>query len=63
MPPLQGRKGKEEQEGCDKLAHTKNGSRMNVIPGARSCTMVTMKLIEPSSDEVMRKNIPINQAV
>ena len=37
--------------------HTKNGSRMKVRPRARSCTMVTMKFTEPSSDEVMSRTI------
>ena len=36
-------------------AQTKNGRRNQVRPGARSCTMVVMKFIEPSSDEKMMK--------
>src|SRR6266545_5660188 len=44
-------------------AHTKNGSRIQLRPLARSCTVVTMKLIEPSSDDVIRKIIPISHNV
>ena len=43
--------------------HTKNGSRKNVSPGARSWMMVVMKLIEPNSDDVIRKTIPISHSV
>ena len=39
-------------------AHTKNGSRNQVMPGARSCTIVVMKFIAPSSDEKMSSSIP-----
>ena len=44
-------------------AQTKNGSRIQVKPGARSCTIVTMKLIEPRSDDVIRNAIPISHQV
>ena len=44
-------------------AQTKNGRRMKLSPLARSCTVVTMKLIEPSSDEVIRKIIPMSHQV
>ena len=44
-------------------AHTKNGSRMKVRPFARSCTIVTMKLTDPSSDDVIRKTMPISHIV
>ena len=44
-------------------AQTKNGRRMQVRPFARSCTIVTMKLTEPSSDEVIRKTMPISHIV
>ena len=44
-------------------AQTKNGRRMQLRPFARSCTIVTMKLIEPSSDEVIRKIMPISHIV
>ena len=44
-------------------AQTKNGSRIQVRPFARSCTIVTMKLTEPSSDEVIRKTMPISHIV
>ena len=36
---------------------------MKLRPGARSCTVVTMKFTEPSSDEVMRKIMPTSQSV
>ena len=44
-------------------AHTKKGNRMNVSPLARSWMMVVMKLIAPSSDEVIRKIIPMSHIV
>ena len=44
-------------------AQTKNGSRIQLRPFARSCTIVTMKLTEPSSDEVIRKIMPISHIV
>ena len=44
-------------------AQTKKGSRMKLRPGARSCTVVTMKFTEPSNDEVMRNTIPTSQRV
>lgn len=42
---------------------TKNGKRMNDRPRARSWMMVTMRSTEPSSEEVMRKTMPINYPV
>ena len=36
-------------------AQTKNGSRNQVSPGARSWTIVVMKLTAPSSDEKIRQ--------
>ena len=44
-------------------AQTKNGSRIQLRPLARSCTMVVMKLTDPRSDEVIRKTIPISHIV
>src|SRR6185503_6939722 len=44
-------------------AHTKNGRRMKLSPLARSWTIVTMKLIEPSSDDVIRKIMPTSHSV
>ena len=41
-------------------AQTKNGSRIQLRPLARSWTIVTMKLTEPRSDEVIRKTMPIS---
>ena len=45
---------------CDQ---TKNGSRMNDRPGARSWTIVTMKLIDPKSDDVTMRSMPASQIV
>src|SRR5207249_3727834 len=36
-------------------AHTKNGNRMKESPFVRNWMMVTMKLTEPKSEEVIRK--------
>ena len=44
-------------------AQTKKGRRMKVRPLARSCTIVTMKLIEPRSDDVIRKTMPKSHTV
>jgi hypothetical protein len=44
-------------------AQTKNGSRMNDSPFARNWKMVTMKLTEPRSDDVIRKIMPMIQMV
>ena len=45
---------------CDQ---TKNGRRMKLRPGARNWMVVTMKFTEPSSDDVIRKIIPISHIV
>ena len=44
-------------------AQTKNGSRIQVMPGARNWMIVAMKFTEPSSDEVMRNTMPMSQNV
>src|SRR5437899_326011 len=44
-------------------AHTTKGSRQKVSPFARSCTVVTMKLIEPSKLEVMSSTMAKSHAV
>ena len=44
-------------------AQTKNGRRMNVSPFARNWKIVTMKLTEPRSDDVIRKTMPRIQTV
>ena len=41
-------------------AHTKNGKRMKVRPWRRSWIVVVMKLTAPSSDDVIRKIMPIS---
>ena len=42
-------------------AQTKNGIRIQVMPGARNWMMVAMKLTAPSSDEVMSSTMPTSQ--
>ena len=42
-------------------AQTKNGSRIHVMPGARSWMMVAMKFTAPSSDDVMSSTMPTSQ--
>src|SRR5688500_9135998 len=44
-------------------AHTKNGRRKKDRPRARSWKMVTMKLTEPRSEEVIRNTIPVSHQV
>ena len=44
-------------------AHTKKGNRMKVSPFTRSWIVVAMKLTAPSSDEVIRKIIPMSHIV
>src|SRR5215213_5156291 len=44
-------------------AQTKNGSLKNPSPFARSCTIVTMKLTDPSSEDVIRKIMPVSHQV
>ena len=44
-------------------AQTNNGSRIQVMPGARNWMMVAMKFTAPSSDDVMRKTMPMIQNV
>ena len=41
-------------------AHTKNGNRIHVSPGARNWMIVARKFTAPSSDEVMMKTIPMS---
>ena len=45
---------------CDQ---TKNGRRMKLKPGARSWIVVTMKLTDPRSDDVIRHIIPESHIV
>jgi len=42
-------------------AHTKNGNRIHVMPGARSWMMVAMKFTAPNSDEVISKTNPTSK--
>ena len=58
-----GGKARSRRKAVTNWAHTKKGNRMNVSPLARSWMMVVMKLIAPSSDEVIRKIIPMSHIV
>ena len=58
-----GGKASSSRNEVTNCAHTKKGRRMKFSPLARSWMMVVMKLIEPSSDEVMRKIMPHSQRV
>ncbi len=58
-----GGKASSSRKAVTNCAHTKKGKRMNDSPFARSWTVVTMKLIAPSSDEVIRKTMPISHQV
>ena len=58
-----GGKAMSSRNAVTNCAHTKKGNRMNDSPFARSWIVVTMKLIAPSSDEVIRKTIPISHHV
>ena len=58
-----GGKASRRRKAVTSCACTKNGSRQYDRPLARSCTMVTMKLIEPSSELVMTSTIAKHQTV
>ncbi len=58
-----GGKASSSRKAVTNCAHTKKGNRMNVSPLARSWMVVVMKLTAPSSDEVIRKTIPISHHV
>jgi hypothetical protein len=58
-----GGKARSSRKAVTNCAHTKNGNRKKVSPFARSWIVVVMKLIAPSSDEVMRKIIPTSHHV
>ncbi len=58
-----GGNARSSRKAVTSCAQTKNGRRMKVSPGARNWMIVTMKLIEPRSDEVIRKIMPISQYV
>ena len=63
IAPSRGGNASSNRNAVTNCAHTKNGSRIQVSPLARSWMMVVMKLIAPSSDDVIRKIKPINQSV
>src|SRR5437764_1297007 len=44
-------------------AHTKNGNRIQVIPGARNWIIVAMKLTEPSKEALILNTMPESQRV
>ena len=58
-----GGKASSRRKAVTNCAHTKKGKRMKVSPLARSWIVVVMKLIAPSSDEVIRKTIPMSHHV
>ena len=58
-----GGKARSRRKAVTSWVHTKKGNRMNVSPLARSWIMVVMKLIAPSSDEVIKKIIPMSHTV
>src|SRR5262245_21996160 len=58
-----GGKARSSKNEVTSWAQTKNGRRKYERPGARSWIVVTMKLIEPSSDEVIRKIMPMSHIV
>ena len=58
-----GGKARRSRKAVTNCAQTKKGSRIQVMPGARSWMIVAMKLTEPSSDAVMLKTMPRSQIV
>ena len=48
----------DEREDCARIPQQKSGIRFSDIPGARSLKIVTMKLIAPTVDEIVRKSSP-----
>ena len=58
-----GGKASSSRNAVTNCAQTKNGSRIQVMPGARNCMIVAMKFTAPSSDEVMRNTMPMIQKV
>ena len=58
-----GGKASSNRNALTNWAQTKNGSRIQVMPGARSCTIVVIKFTAPSSDDVIKKIMPISQYV
>ena len=58
-----GGKARSRRKAVTNWVHTKKGNRMKVSPLARSWIVVVMKLIAPSSDEVIKKIIPMSHIV
>ena len=58
-----GGKASRSRNAVTNCAQTKNGSRIQVIPLARSWMIVAMKLTAPRSDEVIRRMNPTSQSV
>ena len=56
-------KASSSRNAVTSCAQTKNGSRNQVSPGARSCTIVVMKFTAPSSDEKIRNSMPASHHV
>src|SRR6202012_1443944 len=58
-----GGKASRSRKAVMNCAQTKNGRRIQVMPGARSWMIVAMKFTEPSSDAVILKIMPTSQSV
>ena len=58
-----GGKASSSRKAVTNCAQKKNGSRIHVMPGARSWMIVAMKFTEPRSDAVMLKTMPMSQSV
>src|SRR5690349_24119855 len=58
-----GGKASTNRNAVTNWAQTKNGNRIQVNPGARNWMMVVIKLIAPSSEDVIRKINPTSQSV
>ena len=58
-----GGKASSSRNAVTSCAQTKNGRRMKLRPGARNWMVVTMKFTEPSSDDVIRKIMPMSHIV
>ena len=58
-----GGKARSSRNDVTSCVQTKNGRRDQVSPGARNCTIVTMKFTAPKSDEKIRNSMPQSQTV
>src|SRR6267143_2227078 len=58
-----GGKACKSRKAVTNSAQTKNGSRIQVMPGARNWMIVAMKLTAPSKEEVISRTMPMIQNV